>query len=1009
MCVGRIFSNVYCWWLLPFLLVGSGSVTARQYHQVAHYDVNDGLSQNSVWQTIQDNNGFIWILTSSGLNRFDGSNFRVFRSNPQYDHSIRSNHIINILNGSNGDIWIGNTGGVDKYNATLNRIDRFFSIDSFGDVSYSLIGLEQGLLWIWIFGHGAYGIEIKTGKLVRHFDFSSLHPSPQNDECLSSIIIDRDKFVFSFSGSGLFIHDLATGQSKKLSTVPHRRNTNFLLGISDSLVVYNATGGVVGLSILNLHSQQLSVLPTGGCEVTDACTVGGNLYCTASDYRLRTLSLQAIAKQGNKELAILPDSINVVAVSLFADRSGVMWIGTDGAGLYKLAPPYRQFRNYKTKGSATKLVKSIFTSDSLLYSCLYNGYIDVFNNDGRFVEQLTGGDGASFKNIVASTKEHGTSYWLAGEHCFGVYDVKSRRFTSYLQQLQDVGKSIKFESHFCALHKRSNEELLVGAGTSLLRLQKRNSERYIVELVKEFDQNRITCIASNRSKVLVGNVFEVYEFDTLIGNGRQIFTTKSDLVKCLLLQGDSLLWIGTENGLFQYFFESGKARRYDEKDGLPNATIYGLIRAGNHIWISTNRGLSRYDIAKGTFKNYGVADGLQSNEFNTGAFYYSEQNQLYFGGISGINGFHDTDIRDNPCRPQVKITSIKLFEMPLVSDTAYEQLSMLAMPYRENTLSFEFVALDFSDPDLNRYAYMMAGIDKTWIQSGNRRFARYANMQPGQYKFLVKACNSHGVWSDKPTVVNITISAPFWKTKLFLAGVFLLSIGLIVLGVTLFQKRRFRKLLLKAELQNKLQLERERISRDLHDNVGAQISYLVSNLEWITDHELGEQDKTERLKDIGETARNMMGNMRETIWALNKKTISTSDLSDKIKTFAKQYLRHAAQLVFVADEQIESDVSLAPAEALNIYRICQEAIVNVLKHADASIIEFQIIVDRRGVMTLKVIDNGKGFENEEIDPSLHFGLENMKHRALASGLQFELEPVSGKGTTITLTRSGVIN
>jgi len=218
------------------------------------------------------------------------------------------------------------------------------------------------------------------------------------------------------------------------------------------------------------------------------------------------------------------------------------------------------------------------------------------------------------------------------------------------------------------------------------------------------------------------------------------------------------------------------------------------------------------------------------------------------------------------------------------------------------------------------------------------------------------------------------------------------------------QRQQYRKKLRQIEIREKIQQERERISRDLHDNVGSQISYLVSNIDWITQHTTDEQEQQQRLGSISSTAQNMMGNMRETIWALNKTAISLEELSDKLKAYTQHLLEYNKLTKFRSEEQITGGCTLVPADALNIFRICQEAISNAIKHAETTLIVITIQSSQVGSFLIEITDAGIGFDEKEIEIDGHYGLENMRHRAAESSVLLTIHSVKGKGTTVTLRK-----
>jgi hypothetical protein len=225
--------------------------------------------------------------------------------------------------------------------------------------------------------------------------------------------------------------------------------------------------------------------------------------------------------------------------------------------------------------------------------------------------------------------------------------------------------------------------------------------------------------------------------------------------------------------------KKGTFTRFTTENGLPDNTVYDIIEdnTGN-LWVSTNRGLSKFNPQTQDFKNYDENDGLQGNEFNRGAACKCRSGELFFGGINGFNRFYPDSIKSNPVSPRVAITDFSIFYKPvqigplkngrsILQKVIYET-DRIVLTHRENIFSFEFAALHFISPEKNKYAYMMEGFDKEWIYSGHRRFAAYTNLDPGKYKFRVKASNNDGLWNEKGVALTITILPPFWKTWWFI-------------------------------------------------------------------------------------------------------------------------------------------------------------------------------------------------------------------------------------------------
>ncbi len=252
------------------------------------------------------------------------------------------------------------------------------------------------------------------------------------------------------------------------------------------------------------------------------------------------------------------------------------------------------------------------------------------------------------------------------------------------------------------------------------------------------------------------------------------------------------LWVGTSAGLSRMDETTGSFQTYSTKDGLPNETIYSILEDElGRLWIPTNRGLSRFDPIEETFKTYDVSDGLQDIEFNQSSVLLGPDGEMYFGGINGLNYFHPQDIRDNNYIPPVVITKILLFNEPIpigedsVLTQAVPETDEIVLSYQDDFLAFEYAALHFSSPEENQYAYFMEGYDRDWNYVGNRRFASYTGIPPGDYTFRVIAANSDGVWNEVGDSIRIVIPRPFWQTGWFIGLMVMLIAGSVVGALTL--------------------------------------------------------------------------------------------------------------------------------------------------------------------------------------------------------------------------------
>lgn len=395
---------------------------------------------------------------------------------------------------------------------------------------------------------------------------------------------------------------------------------------------------------------------------------------------------------------------------------------------------------------------------------------------------------------------------------------------------------------------------------------------------------------------------------------------------------------------------------------------------------------------------------MQSSEFNTGAYFKDEEGKLYFGGINGINVFDPDSIISNQSKPLIQFTSIKLFEEPLKTDTSITVLTKLKLPYDNNTLSFDFAALEFSNSSQNQYAYMLTGYDLDWIYSGTKHYTRYANLPSGNYLFKVKAANADGVWNEVPKTLEIIITPPFWRTAWFYLLMVILAFSILGAIVYLIIKRQRNKLKQELEVQQKLEGERLRIARDLHDNVGAQLSYLITNIDWMLENPdaLNEQETIKRLNSLSDTGKQAILTLRQTIWAINNKELSVEDFADRFKQFALKMLEYDKSIQLQVEENIDENNMLRPGVALNLFRICQEAFNNCIKHASCKNIIIRLNSNADCVFEFVLEDDGKGFDLEAAKKTGHYGLHNMNARAEETGAQLVVSSILGQGTRLHL-------
>ncbi|MCP5102093.1 MAG: SpoIIE family protein phosphatase, partial [bacterium] len=491
-----------------------------------------------------------------------------------------------------------------------------------------------------------------------------------------------------------------------------------------------------------------------------------------------------------------PNSVSHRFVYSFAeDRSGNIWLGTFGGGLNKFDHNSEQFTHYRAAaGNANRS----------------NG---------------TGGSNRLSSDFIFSVTIDGDGIIWMGTNGAGLdrFDPETGKVTNYPAfPRRPSGLNNGF---IRALHLDPSGVLWAGTIGGGLNKFDRETGTVTAYYLSEAGNPR------SLGGIQVQDLFEdkdgflwvgtadggLNKFDRRTGRFTRYLNRPNDptslssnIIMCIYQEPSGIFWIGTfGGGLNKFDAQKEIFTQYREKHGLPNDTVYGVLRDDDgFLWVSTNKGLSKFDPRVGSFRNYTPHDGLQGNEFNGAAFYESRAGKMFFGGVDGFNVFSPRDIKDNKNIPPIVITGFQIFNQPvgIGGDSPLEkditETKEIVLPYKINVFSFNFVALDYTIPEKNQFKYMMEGFDGDWLSTGaSKRFATYTNLDPGDYVFRVKGSNNDGVWNEEGTAIKIVITPPFWKTWWFRVLVGLLAAALALLLHKVMKRNIARTTRMQTELQ----------------------------------------------------------------------------------------------------------------------------------------------------------------------------------------------------------------
>lgn len=989
------------------LLVFNLPAFAQLQRNYTSYTVDNGLAQNTVWDAFQDYKGYMWFGTADGVNRFDGYTMHHYKRDSKDSTTILGNNEYKFYEDSERRLWISHTHGISIYNRKKDCfINVLFDNQAKSSIleSYATVLGEDNKGRVWsVSGTNELIAISKDSYLINK------RIKIYNGKFLASsfrAVISNKKFIIGYSYDSTLSWFKLDTETDKLSVLPGPKNQiGYFLKYNDSTIC-NFDKNNIYYYHVNQNRYETRRTKTNGLTNSLNTLVVTNLVWWEGKIYFGNNTGLYVFNPSNLEFEERITSFTkgkkvdfYYVENLRVDKSGNLWICTNGNGVKCLSPYRNKFKHYNSYELRNQLVKSISTdSTNSIYVGLYAEGLVTFNAKGMSEQYKFGKSKGELTHVLGNT------IWK--DRLFVVND-------RYLKELNPKTKEElnRFEVYhsqkkgYCAypfFHHYKNR-LFLSCDMAIYEI-KENGKNILQFKFDNLD-TIITCFAIlNDSTWWIGTTKVLWEYNPIKRNWKRLPANLYIKAICISKDKKKVL-VGSSAGLFVFSINGIQLQNYDISNGLPDDFIYGILEDNNGcFWMSHNKGLSVFNPQSNTFKHYSLKDGLQSNEFNTGAYFKDEKGILYFGGVNGINEIDPSHIRDNLNVPNISINQILLGDLPYEIDTTYNEIKHLRFNYRENTLSFDFSALEYSQVEDNTYQYKMEGFDENWIQSGTRHFARYANLPPGEYVFKIKSANGDGYWNEVPRELAITITPPFWKRGWFYVLVILvIGSGLFALFYVIMnrQKRRLKR---EMEIQYKLEQERLRISRDLHDNVGAQLSYLITNVEWMLQHpeQVNERDEQQRLQAMSEAGRNAILTLRQTIWAISHNSLNIDDFADRFKQFALKMLEFDKGVQVHFTENIIPGRVLAPAVALNLFRVCQEAFNNSLKHAHCKNIQIHFESEEEAIFCFKIKDDGVGFNWEEAKKKGHYGLVNMEARAKETEAELNVVSTIGVGTELTI-------
>ena len=1000
---------------LPGLLLFPFIVKAGLQPIFRHLSAEDGLTSSSAKCVFKDHLGFLWIGTPNGLNRFDGKNIVSYVHSPADSASLINNDVNGICEDESGCIWVATHGGISRLDREQKRFTNYLS-EGTGEKEIPFykgvpsIVYFKGRVWAGLRNGFAWK---GTGNDTEHFHLlqsAELHSTAKKVECLPNMAFVNERGIWFSTFQGMFYSPDGNIFFNKEYDPGHEPclSRGAIMGFYDDgdSLQYFSNWNFTGLYIYNYKINKLDSLSAKGvsaftvrslCKVSDHVIWGATILSGIAEMDLRTGNCRLIAParfnpqslSSAETLQLLRDDQGTIFIptsrgldyvnalqtqfriyrndpadehsfptespyDVVEDSSGMLWMGTMKSGMYSLDPSTGRTAHFELPGDYNRTWNLFYDEGKIMVST--DGGLGYFDPRTKKFSPATGlppevnDDLTGFCTFILKDKD--------GNHWFGLWQNGILKYNFKTKQYIYFSKSD-------SLHKLETQSPMCGM------IDKEDHLWF-----GHIETTAISCLDMKDNSVVT---YTLAVDKTGHNNG---FTASMEP------DDDGNIWIGSsQGGLYRFDPRTKKFTSYDVSGGLSNNLVIGIQNDHRgHLWVSTSHGLDRYDLKTGKITSWFQSDGLPSDQFEDNPFLLSRSGKIFSGCDEFLVCFHPDSLLQDPHVPGARILD---YSISGIKNNVTEMLQDIFLSYKDKAIAFEFTAPDFIAPERIQYQYMLDGFDPDWIDAGKRTFAQYTNLPEGDYTFRVRAGNHFAEWTGKESVLHLHVDGPFWKKWWFFFLCFLFVAG----SISFVYYVRLRQIL-------KLQAIRNKISQDLHDEIGSSLSSISLSSEVAkTIAEEKAPEAVELLASIGESARSAIENMSDIVWAINPKNDRFTNIMQRLQAFAQQLFDvKNIRLHFEVPDDVNG-MKMSMQHRKNIYLVLKEAINNVAKYSQAE--NCFVVVQQNGKQVqVQVKDDGVGFVPKTGNLGGN-GLVNMKQRIEELNGIFNIFSEERKGTTLS--------
>ncbi len=1005
-------------WLFIFLLNVSTIVSGQNPNglpekrcPISILNYGTGLLNNTTNFIITDALGFTWISTKIGLQRFNGNQLETIIPVLNKD-TFTINQSVYLFNLPSGMVWISYQNRVLEFNPFRNTFRILITTKVSDNSGFSIVPLKETPEGIWCMqekkGIVLYSPNGKMVTILPSYNSNIINKIIHSEDLLYNTIItsDGDYIFIAYSDDQILKINTNTRefnlinceQSSFRMSLASTENKLFV-ATNTSLTVMNILGGGIAKKFLfnkintgTIAKTSINLNSSGQILVS----LNNHLYefDTSGNFEKEITDL-------NREPVVKAGFINKV----YSDKFKRIWLlsNDDIKRIQNVPTPFVHFMYPDAKNN---FVRSLYYDEQkhiLLAGC-FNGGLQIYDtlSNPLWKEPLMTKD---VKDILAIEKLTPDQYLIItfkeGWYILTLSTKQTRPF-DFPSQTEALirPRLVRFTNN---LQRIDDSTLLIATDQNIFRcVFYKNRMKFAAPLMAPGNdiQNGVDCFLSAIDKMLwVGtSTGMLYKIDK--NQHREIYPIPGNYgVRTIAEDSVHHIWVGTDKGLYVYSQQGQLIQKFSKETGLLNDCIYSLlpVRSNSTVFAASNLGLSFISLP-GIVKNYSKELGLQDMEFNTASCVKTKSGKLYFGGVDGITSFYPDALSAIKDTPGLYITRLAINDIANNFSSGAHKGDSILLNYSENHLQLDITAMGLLNPDEYIYKYRLKGFQNNWQVTHKPDNINYI-LPPGKYVLEIICSPNLSTNAFFKKNISVIISPPWWQTWWFKILSIIFFVAVIVLIVNSYNRNKYNQRIKILQYKNEMQQEKERISRDLHDNLGAQANALLYGTEQL---QRLHPSESMLIDNLNTTARDMMISLRETIWVIKHNNTKASEIWFRIINFCKQLSLFYKELKISTEGELPENFEFKSQEALHIVLIVQESLNNAVRHSGARNIITQSIV-QKNVWTIKVKDNGKGISKEGNKESFGgFGLSNMQERAFIAKINLTIDSEEGKGTSITL-------